>query len=114
MASVEGAWALSPALHARAGLARTVLAPLGVSVLSPDDNLTLCLGTASPRPALREQRGLPSYPSLRFLGNRTQSAPDGRSGKSNTWEREGGGQVEEPAVLLIMITDAPFSCFLQS
>lgn len=61
----------------RADLAWTVLAPLGVSVLSPDDKLTLGLGTANPRLALREQKGLPSYPSLRFLGNGTQ-APDGR------------------------------------
>lgn len=40
-ASVEGAWAPSPALNAWARLARTVLAPVGVSVPSPDDTLTL-------------------------------------------------------------------------
>ena len=51
VASVEGAWALNPELHARAGLAWTVLAPLGVSVLSPDDKLTLGLGSAGAKGA---------------------------------------------------------------
>ena len=109
VASVEGAWALSPALHARQS------SPRLVSACCPRMTSSHCTWVQLARGRLCGSKGgfLPTPPCASWGIGLSLPLMDGVK-RATPGSGKAGRQLEEPALLLIMITDAPFSCFLLS